>query len=80
MESIGERIIEVLKSVLEIDGAEINENTEMKEFGINSISFIKLIIAVEEEFGIEFDDQDLEYDKFATVASITAYVKEKMKI
>ncbi|PKQ89079.1 hypothetical protein CXK86_21120 [Paenibacillus sp. BGI2013] len=40
---------------------------DLRVLGLNSISFIKLIIALENEFNIEMDDEYLELENFTTL-------------
>jgi acyl carrier protein len=76
---IEEKIKGILAVNLEnkITAKQINRNDELKDFGINSISFIKIIVGIETEFGIEFADEDLDTDRFQTVQSLVDYVKKK---
>ncbi|MCX8131452.1 MAG: acyl carrier protein [Clostridia bacterium] len=69
----------------------IAENLEMKEsiqimnldlklidIGVNSITFIKIIVAIETEFDFEFSDEDLDYNKFPNIDALVSYVKNKI--
>ncbi|MCM3133485.1 phosphopantetheine-binding protein [Paenibacillus polysaccharolyticus] len=40
---------------------------DLRVLGLNSISFIKLIIALENEFNIEMEDEYLELENFTTL-------------
>ena len=40
---------------------------DLRVLGLNSISFIKLIIAIENEFNIEMEDEYLELENFTTL-------------
>lgn len=44
---------------------------------IDSLGMVKLIGVLEEEFGIEIDDEDVVPDNWQTIASITALVDAK---
>lgn len=56
-------------------GAE--ENTE--GLGMNSVNIIKLIVELENIFAIEFDDEDLDYNKLKTLKDLMEYIEIKMK-
>lgn len=56
---------------------DIKESEDLFKLGIDSISCIKLIIAIETEFGFEFTDEDLDMDNMKTIATITGYVEGK---
>ena len=50
-----------------------------KEYGINSISIIRLIVAVEEKFDIKFSDYELSLDEYPTFGDLAAVVYEKLE-
>lgn len=41
------------------DNCDLSESTKMKEIGLNSIDFVKLLVFSEEFFDILFSDDDL---------------------
>ena len=58
-----------------LDG--VNEDTRLQEdLGLASISLLYLVVAIEEEFGIEFDD--LGVDDFKTVGQTIDYIGNKL--
>ena len=48
------------------------------EYGVNSISLIKLIVASEEKFDIKFTDYELALDDYPTFGDLAAVIKEKL--
>jgi len=44
---------------------------------IDSLGMISLVSALEDEFGIDVDDEDLVPDNFATIGQIAAFVDSK---
>ncbi len=62
-------------------GVEIEKLTEDAKFvddlGADSLDVVELIMAFEEEFGIEIPDEDAE--KIQTVGDVITYLKEKVK-
>ena len=56
------------------------KNKKLHEMGINSILFVKIVVALENHFNFEFDDEDLNYDKFETMNDVYEYIKEKTYI
>jgi acyl carrier protein len=67
------------KIVLSKPLEEIGESEDLTEYGLNSISAIRLIIAIEEEFGFKVNDEDLTIDKFNTISNISSYIQSKVK-
>lgn len=58
-------------------GILITKKTNFQECCNNSISFVKIIVELEEEFQLEFDDNMLTCTKFKTVDDIIGYIKCK---
>ncbi len=51
---------------------------KLTDIGINSISFVKIMVAIETEFNFEVGDEDLYYSKFPNIDAIVSYVKNKI--
>ncbi|PIU40825.1 MAG: acyl carrier protein [Candidatus Omnitrophica bacterium CG07_land_8_20_14_0_80_42_15] len=71
---------ERIKSIIaEQLGVKIEEVTESAKFiddlGADSLDTVELVMALEEEFGIEVPDEDAE--KMATVGDAIKYIEEK---
>jgi len=64
-----------------ISNIELNENisldTNFQNVDLDSITFIKVVVALESEFDFEFDDEMLLITKFPTVMSMVKYVESK---
>ena len=67
----------ILDEMPEIDSVNMNASM-VKEYGINSISLIRLIVAAEKKFDVEFDDYELDLSAYDTFADIAATVAEKI--
>lgn len=50
---------------------------KLQDMGINSITFIQIVVELEECFGFEFNDEDLDYEKFIYLSDLYEYIKEK---
>lgn len=50
------------------------ESSFIEDLGADSLDIVELIMALEEEFGIEVPDEDAE--KLATVSDAVEYIKE----
>jgi len=50
-------------------------DSEFKEIGINSIAFVKMIIALENEFNIEFGDMGLDVENFSSLRQLREYTE-----
>ena len=61
---------------LNVDESEIKAESNFKEdLGADSLDLFELVMALEEEFGVEIPSEDLE--KIATVADVMDYLKSK---
>lgn len=69
-----EKVKELIKELLS-DGIEIEDETLLKEAGINSLSYIKLIVSLEDEFDIEFEDSELGKFETSTPATLAKYIE-----
>ena len=71
-----ERVKEIIEEQLNVEGVEITEETRFKEdLEADSLDLFELVMAFEEEYGVEIPSEDLE--KITTVGSIIDYLKSK---
>jgi acyl carrier protein len=60
------------------DAKNLKDDTELKESGIlDSLSTLKLVTFLEEQFKVEFEADDLEAGNLATIESIERLVQSK---
>ena len=71
-----ERVKEIIEEQLNVEGVEITEETRFKEdLEADSLDLFELLMAFEEEYGVEIPSEDLE--KITTVGSVIEYMKSK---
>ena len=71
-----ERIVAIIASIIEeIDLNSINYDIDLKEIGMDSISFIRLIVILEDEFEIEIPDDYLLFENMSTINKIVNNIK-----
>lgn len=71
-----ERVIEIIQEQLNLDGVEITEDSSFKDdLGADSLDLFELVMAFEEEYGVEIPSEDLE--QITTVGSIIKYMQDK---
>lgn len=61
---------------LHIPISQINSDDELKDFGINSIRYMSIIVDLEHEFGIEFDLNDISTNNFSSINKIVETIKK----
>lgn len=57
----------------------IKPEDNLTDLGINSMAFIKIMISLEERFGIEITDDDTEVSNYITVEDIVKAIEAKIK-
>ena len=66
----------VVAEKLNVDESEITESTSFKDdLDADSLDLFEMVMALEEEFGIEIPSEDLE--KLVTVGDVLDYLKDK---
>lgn len=76
MASIIERVQAIIAEQLGVEEEKVTEGASFADdLGADSLDLVELILALEEEFGIEIPDEDAE--KINKVADATRYIAEK---
>ena len=78
MSTTDERVFKVIGDIINTD-AEIKNGMLLRELGYDSLKNVELVVALEEEFNIRFDDSALSQSKFATTNSVVEFVKENLR-
>lgn len=69
-----EQVIQIVGETLDVaDGVELTEDTNLKELGADSFDLLELVTALEDEFGLTLDDDDVE--KIATIGQVVDAIK-----
>lgn len=72
-----ERVMEIIREQLHLSGVELTESVSLKEdLGADSIDLVELVMAFEDEYGIEVQYEELE-KKVRTVGDIVEFLKEQ---
>ena len=75
-EQIKEMIVERL--FLPVDPGEISDDENLMEsYEIDSVNLFEIVVGLEEQFDISFEDDDFSVDLFATIDSLADYVEQK---
>lgn len=77
MEKLKKILIENLDSDEPIE--DISPEDNLLLLGINSVTFLKVVVHCEKEFGFEFDDEELDYSLFETVSKLADYIVNNIK-
>ncbi|HOT98337.1 MAG TPA: acyl carrier protein [bacterium] len=75
--AIEDRVKEIIVQQLGVDAKEVvPEASFIDDLGADSLDTVELVMAFEEEFGIEIPDEEAE--KLASVGDALKYLNEKM--
>ncbi|WP_054742428.1 phosphopantetheine-binding protein [Cellulosilyticum ruminicola] len=76
---------EIEKRTAEIILKHINNNgltpeqlliSDLRTLNINSLNFIKIIVDIEEEFDVEFEDDKINYEMFGNITDLIGMIEE----
>ncbi|NLO05938.1 MAG: acyl carrier protein [candidate division WS1 bacterium] len=75
-QQIKEMIVERL--FLDADPQQMADDENLMEnYEIDSVNLFEIVVGLEEQFDISFEDEDFSVDLFATVNSLAEYVETK---
>jgi acyl carrier protein len=72
---VADKVKKIIVDQLGVEEDEVTPDASfIEDLGADSLDIVELIMALEEEFGIEIPDEDAE--KIATVKDAVAYIQE----
>ncbi len=71
------RVLLAEKAELDVPVEQIGIDDNLLDYGIHSILYVQLVVAIEAHFGIEFDDLDLDIHAHPTIGSLVAYIQQQ---
>lgn len=75
--SVVEKVNDIISEQLGVKKEEIKiESSFIDDLGADSLDTVEVVMALEEEFGIEIPDEDAE--KITTVGEAVKYIEEKI--
>lgn len=76
--AVEERVKKIIMDQLGVDEAEVTPEAKfIDDLGADSLDTVELVMALEEEFGVEIPDEDAE--KITTVQQAISYIQEHKK-
>lgn len=80
--NIEQEVIKILRSVLNLDAARHRLDTGSALLGsvaeLDSMAVVSILTALEEQFGIVVDDDEVDGRTFASVGSLVGFVQGKL--
>lgn len=74
-EDIEEKVKKIILEHISKDVEKFNSSSKLSEHGTDSLDAVEIIMAAEEEFGIEIPDEDVQ--KMETMEQIVEYINNK---
>ena len=78
LNAVPQKAFGVIKSILAPKNEDVTLETSFVEAGVDSITFVYLVVALESEFNFEWDDEMLLITAFSTIRSMVEYVDSKI--
>jgi len=75
---VASKVFSIISEMTNTQISNITGNITLTDLGVDSITFIKLIVSLEEMFNFEFDDNMLLFTAFPNIQRIIDYVEENM--
>lgn len=73
-----ERLKNILVEELSLNPDEVTLTAELaNDLGVNSLELADLVLVCEDEFGVEFNEEDIH--KFITVGDVVEYLEQNAK-
>ena len=78
---LDDKILKIIQEVLKANNKDfdISIDMDLKRLGLNSLTYIKVIVDIENELDIMFDDDELDIESFKTVGDFVERVKQICK-
>lgn len=77
MSNILERVTKIIVDRLGVDESKVTPEATFKEdLGADSLDVVELVMELEDEFGLQFSDEDSE--KIVTVGDAVSYIESKL--
>jgi acyl carrier protein len=77
MTPIRSRILDVLRRH-NVDGLAFDEARSLPDNGFDSYSFIEMMVQIEQAFDMEFDDDSLDLNRYATLSDFLTHTEGLM--
>lgn len=74
MNEVLDHEVESFELELELE-LELGLDDDLADFGINSLNFIHLLVALEETYNIEFVDEELEFENLNTLRKLNCSIE-----
>jgi acyl carrier protein len=67
---IEEKLVHRVAAILSIDAAKVKPDTPLQKLGMDSLSFVELLVFIEQEFKIKLMESGLQREDFRTIRAL----------
>lgn len=73
---VREIINSCINSDIDVDLIQLEDN--LPQYGMNSISCIRLIVSIEDQYGFKVEDENLIVENFQSISKIVSYISKRI--
>ena len=79
-DDVFQKVKDIVIDALHAQGAanEINEDTYLGNLGLDSLNVVDVLLGLERDFDISFDDDELDFEALETLGSLTDFVLQSV--
>jgi acyl carrier protein len=74
---IEEKLIQQIASILSVDNKKIKPEVPLHTLGVDSLSFVELLVFIEKEFKIKLMESGLQAEDFKTIRSLAGRISRQ---
>lgn len=80
MQNTKEKVYAIIKELMGNDDVELSDDAYLiDDLGFDSVQLMNLIVTLESEFGVEFDDSDMLFENFNQLSSLCDLVDQLLE-
>ena len=77
-DQIFDNILEIIKKLLPgVETDNVARDAGLNELGLNSLTFVELVVSIEQKYGFEFEDDMLSLEMLNNLDSLVNYISSK---
>jgi len=78
LKEIEEKLINQIASILLLNSAKIKPDVQLHTLGVDSLSFVELLVFIEKEFKIKLMESGITREDFKTIHSLSACIHKSL--
>jgi acyl carrier protein len=74
---VEEKLIRQIAAILSVDSKKIKPEVPLHSLGVDSLSFVELLVFIEKEFSIKLMESGLQAEDFKTISSLARRISRQ---